>query len=183
MQKKAIALLCTMMAASMIAASFLTPAKAMNWKTVTAIPGSGSQTTAEFRINGSEWRVNWSYTPNWQAPSLTVFSFFVYPHGEENAYVGHVIQYGAGNTSGTLNIHEGPGLYYIKIEAVTQNYVLTVEYDADSVVSDSLFYAIIAAAIAIPTVIIVVMAVFVRKKHRMQRTMMPSSPPPPPPPP
>ena len=115
MQKRSAAFLCIMISAALIAASFPAPAKAVNWKTVTTVTGSGSQTTAEFNISGSEWRMNWSYAPNWQQPSLTVFSFFVYSHGGNP--VDYVTRYGASNTSGTLNIHEGPKPYYLTIEA------------------------------------------------------------------
>jgi hypothetical protein len=176
------------LAACLTAASLCPSVRAANWRPVTAFTGSASQTTAEFHIGGSEWRINWSYSPNGQDASLTAFSFFVFPHGETANYVDYVVQYGASNTSGTLNIHEGPKLYYLKILAAnTPGYTITVEYDADSVVSDSLLAAIIAAVIIVPTVAIIIMAIFVRKKYRKRESpttsVQPPPPPPPPPPP
>jgi len=154
----------------------------VNWKTVTTVTGSGSQTTAEFNISGSEWRMNWSYAPNWQQPSLTVFSFFVYSHGGNP--VDYVTRYGASNTSGTLNIHEGPKPYYITIEAAnTPTYTIIVEYDADSAVSGSLLAAIIAAVFAIPTILIIIMVVALRRKYKKQKAAATQTVPPPPPPP
>ena len=183
MRKSNKALLCGLIVV-MVAAIFSIPVKAANWQPVTTVTGSGSQTSAEFHIKGSEWRISWTYTPNPQEPSLTVFSFFVYPHGETAAYVGNVIKYGSGETSGTLSIHEGPKLYYIEVLAGnTPGYSLSVEYDADSEVSDSLLVAIIAAVIIIPTILIVVMAVLVRKRVKNRKLAMLSPPPPPPPPP
>jgi hypothetical protein len=181
MQKRSVAFLCAIISAAIIAASFSAPAKAVNWKAVTTVTGSGSQTTAEFSISGSEWRINWSYAPNSQAPSLTVFSFFVYSHGGNP--VDHVIRYGASETSGTLSIHEGPKPYYITIEAAnTPSYTITVEYDADSTVSGSLLAAIIAAVIAIPTIIIIIMVLALRKKYKKPKPPTTQPPPPPPPP-
>jgi hypothetical protein len=186
MQKKTIVLLFTLVLIMLAAASFSTiPVKAANWQTVTTITGSGSKTSDEFRISGSEWRIKWTYTPNGQEPSLTSFSFFVYPHGETAVYVDRVIEYGASSTSGTLNIHEGPKLYYVKIlTANTPSYTLTVECDADSVVSDSLLAIIIVAAIGVPIILMIVIAVVVRKrvKKRKQSLKSISIPPPPPPP-
>lgn len=186
MQKKTMMLLFTLMLI-VLAASFLTTSvKAANWQTVTTITGSGSKTSDEFRISGSEWRIKWTYTPNGQDPSLTGFSFFVYPHGETAVYVDSVIEYGASSTSGTLNIHEGPKLYYVEILAAnTPSYTLTVECDTDSVVSDNLLAVIIFATIGIPIILIIVIAVVVRQrvKKRKQSLMSPSFPPPPPPPP
>jgi hypothetical protein len=184
MEKKITWFVFALLVASLVAASFCAPAKAANWKPVTTFTGSDSQTTAEFHIDGSEWRINWSYAPNPQVPSLTAFSFFVYPHGETDHYVDNIVQYGASNTSGTLNIHEGPKLYHLEIlVANTPGYTITVEYDADSVVSDILLIAIIAAVIAIPTIIIIIMVIFVRKKYGKQKPPTTVTPPPPPPPP
>jgi hypothetical protein len=187
MKKKTMMLLFTLMLIVLAAASFsTTPVKAANWQAVTTITGSGSKTSDEFRISGSEWRIKWTYIPNGQDPSLTAFSFFVYPHGETAVYVDRVIEYGASSTSGTLNIHEGPKLYYVEIlTANTPSYTLTVEYDADSVVSDSMLAVIIFVAIGVPIILIIVIAVVVRKrvKKRKQSLVSISFPPPPPPPP
>jgi hypothetical protein len=172
---------------TLVAASFSTsPVEATNWQQVTTITGSDSKASDDFRISGSEWRIRWTYTPNGQNPSLTAFSFFVYPHGETDIYVGHVIEYGASSTSGTLSIHEGPKLYYVEILAAnTPGYTLTIEYDADSVVSDSTLAIIIFVAIGVPIILIIVIAIVVRKRVKKRKLAMMSSslPPPPPPPP
>jgi hypothetical protein len=183
MQTKCAVILCFLVLNIVSAASLFMSVKAANWKNVTAFAGPGNQvTTPEFHINGSEWRITWTYTPNVGVPDLTVFSFFIYRHGETTP-VDYLSKNGATETSGAFYMHEGPRLYSLQIITSTPGYTITVEYDADSAVSDSLLYAIVAAAIAIPTVIIVVMAVLVRKKYGKQKTMMASSPPPPPPPP
>ncbi len=107
MQKKTVPLILVTAVAVFLVLSFTLPAEAANWQQVTTISGSDSQTTSEFMVSGSEWRIRWSYTPDAQFPSLTAFSFFVYPHGETAAYVGHVVEYGSSETSGTLDFHDG----------------------------------------------------------------------------
>jgi hypothetical protein len=98
-----------------------------------------------------------------------------------------VYESGAGNTSGTLYVHEGPRPYYLKIlTANTGGYTITVEYDKDSEVGTGLLMAIIAAVIAIPVIIIIVVVYVARKKYRKQKppvgAVQPPPPPPPPPP-
>jgi hypothetical protein len=177
MRKIKIMILLLLLVAAIAAVSFPRPVVAANWQVVKTITGSGSITTDEFHIDGSEWRIKWNYSPNSQEPSLTAFSFFVYPHGETTSYVGHVIEYGSANTSGTLDLHEGPRLFYIEILAAnTPGYTLTIESDVDSVVSDSLLYAIIATVFAVPIIIIIVIVVALRKKRK--RLSMPLPPPP-----
>jgi len=134
-------------------------------------------------VNGSEWRIRWSYTPDAQFPDLTAFSFFVYPHAETSAYVGHIIQYGNDETSGTLNLNVGTGLHYVRIVAAnTHGYTLTVEYNTESVTSDSLIALIVGLVIGIPIVLIVVISFLVRRRVKRRKLQATELPPPPPPP-
>jgi hypothetical protein len=180
MKKRTTALILILVAVTLVAASLSTmPVEAANWQQVTTITGSGSKISDEFRISGSEWRIRWTYNTNVQDPSFTEFSFFVYPHGETANYVDYVYD---SDTSGTLNIHEGPKLYYVNILAAnTPSYTLTVEYDADNVVSDSLLAVVIFVAIGVPIILIIVIAVVVRKRVK-KRKLSAELPPPPPPP-
>ena len=175
------------LAAVALVFAFCSPlAEAENWQPVTTITGSGEQVSSEFHIKGSEWRIRWSYAPNAQYPSMTVFSFFVYPHGESAAYVDSVVL--PDERSGVLSLHGGPRLYYVRVVAGnTPGYTLVVEYDADSEVSDSTLAVVIGLTIGIPIVLIVVMAVAVRRRvkarKRSNASMFQPPPPPPPPPP
>ncbi len=183
MSKKLSSLLFVVVALTLIVVLFSTQVEAVNWQTVTTITGSDSKNSEEFHIGGSEWRIRWTYTPNGADPSLTMFSFFVYPHGETNNYVDYVSKSGSGGTSGTLSIHEGPKLYYISIlSANTPGYTLTVEYDADSVVSDSALAVIIFLAIGLPIILIIIISVIIRKRVKKRKTLTMIPPPPPPPP-
>jgi hypothetical protein len=138
----------------------------------------------EFRINGSEWRITWSYNPNSIEPSLTEFSFFIFRHGDANPMQEHVYASGSTNTSSVLYIHQGPGLYYLKIlTANTAGHAITVEYDKESEVSTGLLITIIALVISIPVIIMVIIVRFVRKKHPKKPPFTTNIPPPPPPPP
>jgi hypothetical protein len=183
------ALLCVLLFASFLVGLCLLPARCASWQQVTQFTGQGTQDfdTVEFRINGSEWRLNWSYTPNYVEPSLTVFSFFIYRHGESVPMADNVYESGSGNTSGVLYVHEGPRPYYLRIlTANTEGYAITVEYDKGSEVDTGLLIAIIALVIAIPVVIIVVMVIALRKRGKKVKPPLaveqPLPPPPPPPP-
>ena len=178
--------LCVLLLASFLAVFCSPSVKCADWRQVTRFTGSGTQQldTVEFRINGSEWRIVWSYNPNSFSPSLTVFSFFIYRHSETTPMEEHVYESGADNTSGVLYVHEGPKLYYLQIlTANTEGYTITVEYDKDSEVGTGLLIAIIALVIAIPVVIMVVIVYFTRKKYRKQKPSANNTQPPPPPPP
>lgn len=185
MQKKAIIVIVFIMTVLVAIVSVSTPVNAANWQPVTTITGSGTQTTNEFMVNGSEWRIRWSYTPDAEFPDLTAFSFFVYPHSETSAYVGHVIQYKAEITSGTLDLNDGTGLHYITVLATnTRSYTLIVEYNTESVASDSLLFLIVSLALGIPIVLIVIISFLVRKRVKKRKLLasqqFPSPPPPPP---
>jgi hypothetical protein len=177
-------LIFVLVTAMFVAVSLSKPVKAANWQQVTVISGSGSQTAGEFMVNGSEWRIRWSFARNAQYPSSTAFSFFVYPHGETNVYKDSVIKYGGDENSGTLSL-QGTGLHYIEIVvANTPGYTLNVEYNADSVVSDSTLVLVIALTIGVPIVLIVIISVIVRKRVKRRKLLAaPFAPPPPPPPP
>jgi hypothetical protein len=175
--------LLVLVAVTFMVVLFSTPVKAVNWQPVTTITGSDSKNSEEFHIYGSEWRIRWTYTPNGAEPSMTLFSFFVYPHGETNNYVEYISKSGSSSTSGTLSIHEGPKLYYVSIlSANTPGYTLTVEYDADSEVSDSALAVIIFLTIGVPIILIIIISVIIRKRVKKRKTSPVMNPPPPPPP-
>lgn len=182
MQKKTLPLILVTAVAVFLVLSFTLPAEAANWQQVTTISGSDSQTTSEFMVKGAEWRIRWPYTPDAQFPDLTAFSFFVYPHAETSVYVGHIIQYGNDETSGTLNLNVGTGLHYVSIIAAnTPSYTLTVEYNTESVASGSFIALVVGLVLGIPIVLIVLISFLVRK--RVKRRKLLAAPPPPPPPP
>jgi hypothetical protein len=178
MHTKAVVFVIALITFSLVAVSFSTPVKAANWKPITTITGSGSQTTSEFMVNGSEWRIRWSYVPDAQAPDLSVFSFFVYPHAETSAYVGRVIQYGSEQTSGTLNLSAGTGLHYIEVVATNnRGYTINVEYNTESITSGSFVVLVVGIALGVPIILIIVISVLIRKRVKKRRAEL--LPPPP----
>jgi hypothetical protein len=180
MRKRTRAFILTTVALMFFAVFFsAVPVRAANWQPVTTISGSDSKISDEFQISGSEWRINWSYIPGSQVLSTSEFSFFIFPKDRTTPIADYVWATGVNKTSGTLNIHEGPRLYYVKILTVnTPGYTLTVEYDADSVVSDNLLAVVIFAAIGVPIILIIVIAVVVRKRVK-KRKLLAGLPPPP----
>jgi hypothetical protein len=178
--------MCVLLLAFSLVAFCSPSVKCADWRQVTQFTGQGTQQldTQEFHINGSEWRIVWNYAPNYLEPSMTVFSFFIYRHGETSPMADYVYASGAGNTNGTLYVHEGPRPYYLKIlTANTGGHTITVEYDKDSEVGTGLLMAIIAAVIAIPAIIIIAVVYVTRKKYRKQKPPVGAVQPPPPPPP
>jgi hypothetical protein len=156
--------------------------QAADWQQIATITGSSSQISSEFMANGTEWRIRWSYVPNTQFPDLTAFSFFVYPHGATDAYVGHVIQYKGDVTSGVLDVNDGTGLHYVRIVAAnTPSYTLIVEYNIESVTNDSFIFLIVGLALGIPIILIVIISVLVRKRVKKRKLLASRLFPPPPP--
>jgi hypothetical protein len=183
MIKKAAVIVLVLFTASFVTISFSVPVRAANWQPVVTITGSGSQTTSEFMVNGSEWRVRWSYIPDAQAPDLSVFSFFVYPHAETAVYEGRVIQYGSEQTSGTLIPKSGTGLHYIQVVAGNnRGYTINVEYNTESVTSDSFIILVVGIALGIPIILIIIISILVRKRVKKRKNDLMLPPPPPPPP-
>jgi hypothetical protein len=183
MRKTTIVLIFILITAACTAISLSKPVKAANWQQVTVISGSDSQTSSEFMVNGSEWRIRWSFSRDAQYPSLTAFSFFIYPHGETSIYEEYISQSSGEENTGTLNL-QGTGLHYVQVLAAnTQSYTLIVEYNTETVASDTEIVFIVVAAIAVPTVLLVIIMIFVRKKFKKQKLVAaPVLPPPPPPP-
>jgi hypothetical protein len=183
MRKTTIVLILVLVTSAFVVISLSKPVKAANWQQVTVISGSNSQTSSEFMVNGSEWRIRWSFSRNVQYPSLTSFSFFVYPHGETSIYEEYVSQSSGEENSGTLNLH-GTGLHYVQVlVANTPSYSLIVEYDTETVASDAEIVLIVVAVIAVPTVLLVIIMIFVTKRIKRQKRLSASVVPPPPPPP
>ena len=181
MRKHKIGLAIALTIAFLFLGSFTAPAKAVNWQPVTTITGTGSQTTSEFMVSGSEWRISWSFNPNNQYPDLTGFTFFVYRHGEDVQYLDRVIEYGDDKTSGILSL-QGTGLHYITIEtANTPGYTLTIEYDSESNPSDTSLAVIMALTLGIPIILIIIISIVIRKRVKSKKESMKNLPPPPPP--
>jgi len=162
---------------AMVSVLFLTVnvVLAANWQTVKTFNGVGDQTTEYFKIDATEWRIKWSYTPKAGiAGDLAAFSMFIYPKGETNLYVDMLLKTGRNETSGTLNVHEGQKEYYLKIGAANvDSWTVTVEQDADTIPSGSSgSSAALAAAIII--VIVAAVAVYIVRKRKAKKS--PSTP-------
>jgi phosphotransferase system glucose/maltose/N-acetylglucosamine-specific IIC component len=108
---------------------------AANWQTVTTFQGSANTTTNYFKVDATEWRIKWSYTPQTGiAGDFAGFSVFIYPKGETVDYVDFILKTGRNETSGTLYVHQGGKEYYLKIGAANVDvYTITVEQDTDTI--------------------------------------------------
>jgi flagellar basal body-associated protein FliL len=162
------------------ALSILPFAFAADWETVTTITGSEDQTSSTFSITAQEWRLQWSYTPDPDFPSLTFFGVLVYPEGEGATFVDSFYVNGSTQTSGTEYIHEGMNSYHLEIlDANIPSYNIIVQQygETSSSNSNGNTTIIIFVAIAI-TVLIVIVAALLLWKRKSQK---PAQQPPPPP--
>lgn len=177
-KKMALAIIILM---AITAMSILPFALAVDWETVTTITGSADKTSNTFSISVQEWRLQWSYTPDPDFPSLTFFGVLVYPEGEGATYVDSFYVNGSTQTSGTEYIHEGMNSYHLEIlDANIPSYTITVQQYADTVSSTSNGNATTAILVAIVVIILAVIAIallFWRRKNN--RPIQPPSAPPP----
>jgi hypothetical protein len=145
-------------------------AYAANWQTVTTFQGSSDTTTNYFKIDATEWRIRWSYTPKAGiAGDLAVFSIFIYPKGETVNYVDFILKTGRNETSGTLYVHQSGREYYLKIGAANvDGYTVTVEQDMDTVPNSG--NSSLGGAVFVVVVIVVIIIVAVMLFRRRKKT-------------
>jgi hypothetical protein len=144
---------------------------ATNWQQIKTFTGTNETegyATDPFNVPGSEWRIDWSYVPlaQTQGSTTAAFSVSAYPKGETGNPIAEIIKTGSNETSGTTYIHQGRGDYYLQINvANTQNYTVTVQYDADSTAAQGIDLGL-AAAIVLTTVAIIVAIVVIFKRNK-----------------
>jgi len=142
---------------------------AANWQTVTTFQGSSDTTTNYFKIDATEWRIKWSYTPKAGiAGDLACFSVFIYPKGETTQFIDTVIKTGRNETSGTLYVHEGGKEYYLKIGvANVDGFTVTVEQDVDTIPKGAEGGSSLGAiAFVLIIVVVIVLAVVLVKRRK-----------------
>lgn len=83
------------------------------WRIVVIINGTASKVSNSFNISSNKWRIKWSYIGN----EYSLFSFEVYRIGG-NLPVYHLIPVMKPKGSDVTYIYEGPGEYYVKVNAV-----------------------------------------------------------------
>lgn len=175
-KKMALAIIILMAIAAM---SILPFALAVDWETVTTITGSADKTSNTFSISVQEWRLQWSYTPDPDFPSLTFFGVLVYPEGEGATYVDSFYVNGSTQTSGTEYIHEGMNSYHLEIlDANIPSYTITVQqYGAtvSSTSNENVTTAILVAIVVIILAVIVIALLLWRRKNQ-KPTQPPSAP-------
>jgi hypothetical protein len=105
-------------------------ASSENWVEVLTVSGHGASfgDSPPFKINHTEWRIKWVYTPSglW----FDDFSFYVHPHYEGKPIAS--MRY-PDETNGTLNIDYYTGIFYINVPpSGIKNWTLIVEQNTDS---------------------------------------------------
>ena len=105
--------------------------RAQAYNQVTTITGSSDQTTSYFGIPSSEWKIDWSYTPDAQYPQYS--SLYITIYSESGAYIDQISS-SSGQTSGTNFEHNTiPGNYYLKIgDANIPSYSISISAEAIS---------------------------------------------------
>lgn len=104
-----------------------------NWVEVTRFTGSESSQTEQFTCDHVDWRIRWDYTPR----SYTVFTLITYD--DTGIVVDHVhrvyeFRVSAAETSGTSNIYNMNGTFYMSINTVdVSDFTVIVEQNVDSI--------------------------------------------------
>jgi hypothetical protein len=160
---------------------------AADWLTVTTITGSADQTSKSFNITAQEWRLQWSYTPDPQFPSLTFFGVLVYPEVEGASSIDSFYVNGSTQTSGIEVINGSIGNYHLEIlDANIPGYTIVVQQYGGTVSNppdgNSIFGNLtnVALVVLVTAIVAVVVAVILLKRRKSPRsTQMPLPPPPP----
>jgi len=106
-----------------------------NWVEVTTFTGSGGvHSTSHFAVDYVDWRIRWEVTPGNDSERGTSFNAYVYPTygGPQIEEMHHTI--GTEKTTGTLNIYNHRGIFYIVV--VTMNIAdvkLIIEQNIESI--------------------------------------------------
>lgn len=167
--------------------SIISVAHGADWITVTTITGSTDQTSKSFNITAQEWRLQWSYTPDLQFPSLTFFGVLVYPEVEGESYIDSFYVNGSTKTSGIEVINGSIGNYHLEIlDANIPSYTIVVQQYGGTVSNppdgNSIFENLtnVALVVLVTVIVAVVVAVILLKRRKSPRsTQMPLPPPPP----
>jgi hypothetical protein len=75
------------------------------------ISGEGEAKSDPFQIPDRQWMVDWSYTSD--TPDIAIFNVFIYLNRRIQYYVAEIKP--STKTSGSQEIHFGPGEYFIEI--------------------------------------------------------------------
>ena len=178
--------LATIIIVTFMSMSIMSIVCAIEWLTVTTITGSADQTSKSFNITAQEWRLQWSYTPDPQFPSLTFFGVLVYPEVEDASFIDSFYVNGSTKTSGIEVINAGIGNYHLEIlDANIPGYTIVVQQYGGTVSNppkgDSIFdyFTNVVFVVLVIAVFAVAVAVILLKRRKSPRsTQMPLSPPP-----
>ena len=162
--------------------SVLPFASATNWETVTTITGSVDQTTNTFKITSQEWRLQWSYTPDPQFPSLTFFGVLIYQQGE-STYIDSFYVNGSTQTNGNEYIHEGKNNFHLEIlDANIPSYTIIVQQDRDTISgtsngdADPGMETNITLAVIIIVILAVIAVAILLQRRKNQTSTQPTPP-------
>ena len=166
--------------------SIISVAYAADWLTVTTITGSADQTSKSFNITAQEWRLQWSYTPDPQFPSLTFFGVLVYPEVEDASFIDSFYVNGSTQTSGIEVINGGIGKYHLEIldanipsyTIIVQQYGGTVSNPPDGNLIFENLTNVILAILVITILAVIVTIVLLKRRKKPRSTQMPLPPPP-----
>lgn len=123
-----------------------------HWTEVTRFTGSTDQNTIYFTCSHNEWRLNWTYTPNAQYPTLAGFACTI--KDNESLTIDSIYQTGNETTSGLTYMHNKPGTFYLTIGVANLvDYTIIIEQDLDSIPEYpvGLLFAMLTIAIGIAT--------------------------------
>jgi hypothetical protein len=176
--------LATIISMAFINMSIISFACAADWLTVTTITGSADQTSKSFNITAQEWRLQWSYTPDPQFPSLTFFGVLIYPEVKDVSFIDSFYINGSTQTSGIEVINGSTGNYHLEIlDANIPSYTIIVQQYGGTVSSppdgNSIFgnlTNVVLAVLVIAILTVIVAVVLLKRRKSPNPTQMPPPP-------
>jgi hypothetical protein len=138
MSKIVLTLMLALLFTCVLATHNSSKAALVNWVEVTRFSGIGSDSlmnTTDFTVSYPEWRILWEYTPDTEYPENAGLTVMAYSRTEPGGPVNEIFALGTANKTGTSNVHNKTGIFYLTIATSPDvlNYTLIIEQDIDSV--------------------------------------------------
>lgn len=120
---------CALAVLSLCSQAYASPS---NWTEVTRFTGSATQDTDYFVVIHSEWRINWTYTPNPAYPTMADFG--ITAKDNTSSLVTSIFETGNTTTTGITYVHNWQGTFYLSISVANlQSYTIIIQQDLDSI--------------------------------------------------
>ncbi len=103
-----------------------------NWVEVTTLSGSGGiGSTETFTVEHVDWRIRWQIEPGNHSERQS-FLVYIFP-ASGGQWIDSIQHFGTEETTGTLNIYNQSGSFYMDVLASIDSYTMIIEQNIDSI--------------------------------------------------